>query len=49
MGKKDEERGIAAALFSAVGPILLDCRPKQKQAEKTSNVMSFLLFTLNFE
>ena len=49
LAKTDEERGIAAVLFSAVGSILLGSWQKQKQALKACAAVSFLLFTVNFK
>ena len=42
LGKKDEEKEIAKASFSAVGPILLGFWLKQKQAQKVRAAMSFM-------
>ena len=44
LSKKDEERGIASASFSAIGLILLGGRLEQEQAEKACAAMSYLLF-----
>ena len=44
--KKGEERGIAMAAFSAVGPILLGRWLEEKQAPKA---LAFISFILNFK
>ena len=45
--KKDEERGIATAAFSAVGPISFSCLLERKQDKKACAAMTLLWLRLH--